>query len=663
MRCSSSARSTSASAATGTTRPRPIAICSSARLATRRRCAASSAPTLRSATRPGAPRRWPTRSRRWPSPRAAKRWSGSASSTRTCSPSPIAPMTPTAARSSSAANPHAALGRLRTAVRAREPVALAEAMARLEPLVTADGDGAAARAVLVDERAAWRTRPATSRARSRAAMRRSRSTRRRGCPGWRGRGWRRRAARSPRSATRSRRWRERSADPALQSALQRRAGLLALSSSSRATRTAEAAERRLRQAHALTPSDPSSLVALCALATDPDALGARAKLAEGAAQTEWHVDHGEALEAAGRLGDAAQATLRALEIDPHHLGALELLRRLARAGERRQGLRGGDGAPGAEVLEGERAAGFYREAAETFERVGAPPRGRRRLARRPRSHAARRRRRQPRARRFSTRSTATTKIPSALVELFTHRLDHVRGADDRVRLHLDRATLFADGGDRRLAPRSDLRAALDLDPDEPEALRRLAELLAQRPAGRDEAIALFEPLPRRRRRSPTGAARPCSTWPSCTTVGRHRRGAWRGSRRRPSWRRSRSRRAPSRRSWRSCSCASGSGSTRSRPCGGLSDLVDAGKERAAVEIRIATIYREGFSDPRAAVEALLRALQHRSAVDGGARPSSCRCTTPATCWRSSSRRSSSAPSTPRARRRRRRRWPSCRTSS
>jgi len=48
---------------------------------------------------------------------------------------------------------HAALGRLRTAVRAREPVALAEAIARLEPLVFGDGSGAAARAVLIDERA------------------------------------------------------------------------------------------------------------------------------------------------------------------------------------------------------------------------------------------------------------------------------------------------------------------------------------------------------------------------------------------------------------------------------------------------------------------------------------------------------------------------------
>src|SRR6185312_10902549 len=169
-------------------------------------------------------------------------------------------------------NSHAALGRLRTAVRAREPAALAEAVARLEPLVVGDGVGAAARAVLIDERADLAHKAGDVD----GALARS--------------------------------------DEAIELDPQARLPWLAraLLSASRATKTAEAAERRLRAAHALTPSDTTSLVALCALVGDPDALGARAKLAEGAAQVEWHVEHGEALEAAGRLGDAAQATTRAL---------------------------------------------------------------------------------------------------------------------------------------------------------------------------------------------------------------------------------------------------------------------------------------------------------------------------------------------------------------
>ncbi|MGZ3429330.1 MAG: tetratricopeptide repeat protein, partial [Polyangia bacterium] len=223
-------------------------------------------------------------------------------------------------------NPHAALGRLRTAVRAREPVALAEAIARLEPLVFGDGMGAAARAVLIDERADLAHKAGDVEAalsRTDEAIELDPQAR---LP------WLARARLSAQGGEVAalgdalEALAQRSAEPALQSALLRRAGLLGLSSGSRATRTEEAAQRRLRQALTLTPSDTSSLVALCAVVADPDALGARAKLAEGAAQLEWHVEHGEALEAAGRLGDAAQAVARALELDPHHLGALELAR-------------------------------------------------------------------------------------------------------------------------------------------------------------------------------------------------------------------------------------------------------------------------------------------------------------------------------------------------
>ena len=102
--------------------------------------------------------------------------------------------------------------------------------------------------------------------------------------------------------------------------------------------------------------------------------------------------------------------------------------------------------------------------------------------------------------------------------------------------------------------------------------------------------------------------------------------------------------------WRSCSCASATGSGRSRRCARLSraDSRPAG-ERAAVEIRVATIYREGFSDPRAAVEALLAGAARRSAVDGGAvgKPDAAGRRRPRPAA-SSSRRSWSAPSTRRA---------------
>ncbi|HEX6838404.1 MAG TPA: tetratricopeptide repeat protein, partial [Polyangia bacterium] len=504
------------------------------------------------------------------------------------------------------ANAHAALGRLRTAVRAREPVALAEAVARLEPLVFGDGAGAAARAVLIDERADLAHKAGDSDgalARTAEAIELDSAAR---LP------WLARARLSAQGGEVAalgdalEGLAQRAAEPALQSALQRRAGLLALSSGSRATRIGETAERRLRQAHSLTPSDSTSLVALCALVADPDALGARARLAEGAAQTEWHVEHAEALEAAGRLGDAAQATLRALELDPHHLGALELLRRLARAGSDDKAYAAATARLGAEVLEGERAAGFYREAAETFEKIGARREAagawRAVLDRTPLEGAA-----ANRARALLVELYSEDKDPGALVELYTHRLDHVRGADDRVRLYLDRATLFADGGDSGSAER-DLRAALDLDGDEPDALRRLAEICAARPDGRDEAIALFARFlddedDRGKRRAALQRLAELHEQAGKVDDAVARLEEAIKLAQRPVDARGEMEKLAQllvrQRQWQHAVEA----------LRRLSDLVDAGKERAAVEIRIATIYREGFSDPRAAVEALMRALR------------------------------------------------------
>ena len=501
---------------------------------------------------------------------------------------------------------HAALGRLRTAVRAREPVALAEAIARLDGLVGGNGSGAAARAVLLDERAELAHKSGDvegAQARTDEAIALDAGAR---LP------WLARARLSAQAgevtalADALGALAERTNDPALQAALERRAGLLALSSGSRATRTEELAQTRLRRAHALTPSDPSALVALCAVMAEPDALGLRARLAEGAAQIEWHLEHGEALEAVGRLGEAAAAAERALEIDPHHLQALELARRLARSGSDDKSYAAATARLAAEILEGERAAAFYREAAETFERAGAPRQAasawRAVLDRTPLDgHAFVRARELMRALRLEDHAAG------ALVELYSHRLEHVRGGDDRVRLLLERAQLCADEGDREGAER-DLRATLELDPGEPEALRRLAELLAAAPAGRDEAMALFsrylededdggrrraalltlaelqeqaggideavERLEEAIKLAPTPAESRGELEKLAQLLIRQRR-------------------------WQHAVEA----------LRRLSALTPEGAARAAVEIRVATIYREGFSDPRAAVEALLRALK------------------------------------------------------
>lgn len=503
-------------------------------------------------------------------------------------------------------NAHVALGRLRTAVRAREPIALAEAIARLDALVGGNGSGASARAVLLDERADLAHKSGdvdAAAARTDEAIALDPAAR---LP-WLARA--RLAAQAGEVAALGDAMEalaERSADPALQAALQRRAGLLALASGSRATRTEEAATRRLRQAHAQTPSDTTSLVALCALVADPDAVGQRARLAEGAAQLEWHLEHGEALEAVGRLGEAAQAAARALEIDPRHVGALQLSRRLARAGGDDKSWAAATARLGDQILESERAAGFYRQAAEAYARIGASREAagawRALLDRTPLDGDA-----FNHARELMRALYAEDKQPGALLELYTHRLEHVRNGSDRVRLHVERAALCSAEGDRDTAEK-DLRAALALDPGEPEALGRLAELVAARPASRDEAIGLFgrylddEDDGAKRRAAllrlaelheqagqiesaVTRLEEAIALAPSPAEArNEHEKLAQLYVRQRQ---------------WQHAV----------EVLRRLSGLTSDGPARAAVEIRVATIYREGFSDPRAAVEALLRALK------------------------------------------------------
>lgn len=501
---------------------------------------------------------------------------------------------------------HAALGRLRTAVRAREPVALADALAELDALVGGNGAGPSARSVLGDERAALALQAGdadAAEARTREALALDEAAK---LPSLRKT---RLAALGGDAAALGDALEavaHKTADPALQAALLRRAGLLALSSGSRATRMEEAAHRRLRQAMALTPSDPATLVTLCAVVTDPDALGARAKLAEPGAQLEWLVEHAESLEAVGRLGEAAQAAARALELDGNHLPALELTRRLARAGGDDRAYAAASARLAGVVLESERAASIYREAGETFERVGlrreAAAAWRAVLDRTPLDGAA-----FNRAHELLRALHAEEKAPGPLVELYTHRLEHVRDADGRIRLLLDRAQLFADEGDRDGAER-DLRAVVAIDPDQPDALRRLAELLGASPAGREEAIALYVRYlegedDRALRRAAllalaeleeqTGVIdgavarleEAIKLAPSPAEArGEHEKLAALLIRQRQ-WQRA------------------------VEALRRQAELAPDAPSRAAVEIRISTIYREGFSDPRAAVEALLRALK------------------------------------------------------
>ncbi len=463
---------------------------------------------------------------------------------------------------------HAALGKLRTAVRAREPGAIAEAIGRLDgyvgtPVGAQSELAAAARAVILDERSELGRLAGNEEAVAQLATEALALDPHARLP------WRMRARLTARAqqalalGDALAALAERAADPALHSALARRAALLAQASGDHTPETETAVQERLRQAHALTPSDSAALVALCDVVVDPDALGARAKLAEGPAQLDWLIEQAEALAAVGRLGDAAQATTRALELDGRSLPALELSRRLARAGGDDKSYAVATARLAGEILEGERAAAIYREAALAFERGGARKEAaaawRQVLDRTPLDVEA-----FNHARDLMAALHQEEPAPGPLVELYTHRLAHVREAADRTRLLLERSQLLEDEGNRDHA-QADLRAVLEINPAQADALRRLGELLAATPAGREESMPFWRAISRTSTTA-SGGARACCGWRSCRRRPAAAKRRCSCSSRRSRWRRRSSSRAATTSGWRSCSCGSATGKRGSRCC-------------------------------------------------------------------------------------------------
>jgi tetratricopeptide (TPR) repeat protein len=497
---------------------------------------------------------------------------------------------------------HAALGQLRVAVRGGALAQVAEALEGASGLL--GSDGTTARAVLLDERA-HAAAQADDREQARALERQAIEL----DGGARSAliGQARLAALDGDAALLGdalEALAARSIDPAWQAALGRRAGLLALAEGHAGVTTAA---RRLAQAQTLAASDAATLVALCdSGGADAEALGARARLAEGAARVDWLVEQAAALEAAGRLADAAREGLRALDLDPHHVPALELCRRIARRGGDALGHARATARLAAEVLDGERAAALFAEAGEALHKLGemreAASAWRALCDRMPLDGAA-----FAHAKELMTALLAEDKQPGPLVELYSFRLEHVTLTDERVPLLIDRAQLYVEAGDRAQAE-ADLRAALALDPAAPEGLRRLGELLAASPAGHDEAIALFsrylEDENDRDRRRPAllHLAELEEAVGRADEAVRYLEEAVRLARTpadaRPEYERLAAL-LERQRQWQAAVTA----------LRRLADLEEDDGARAEVELRVARIYRDGVGEPRAAGEALLRALR------------------------------------------------------
>jgi tetratricopeptide (TPR) repeat protein len=493
--------------------------------------------------------------------------------------------------------PHAALGRFRTVVRRRDPAAIIEALGQLGAMAT-DGE----QSTLLDERA-WAVRAGGEEEASAE--------------------WLRETLARPEATLTARLQRVRvaaragdvkelgasldalavgSSDPAVQGTLARRAAMLAMNGAG----NGELIVDRLRRGHAVQPSDPELLVALTEVAPDPDLLAARRELADPATHADWRVERGEALEARGKLAEAARETAEALKADPRHLPALELYRRLARASGDAAALAAITARVAEEVQDRERSAALWAEAGAAFETLGQRERAaaafRAVLDRTPLDGAAFNRAR------ALLEELEEERGPAPLVELLTHRLAQITDANDRVAHLRDRAELYSDAGDRVSAER-DLREVLAADANHVGAMRRLAQILSQSQLGRAEAIALgkrylaLETADEHRRSAllelaawqelPGGnpeeavqhleAAIELAKDDSASLPDRERLAAL----------------YERQRHWQMAISV-------------LQKIVEIDhdpKRRAAVEVRVAQLYKDGFRDPKSAASALMRALE------------------------------------------------------
>ena len=270
----------------------------------------------------------------------------------------------------------------------------------------------------------------------------------------------------------------RSVDRQLSSALLLRSGALAAA-------MGRPASTRLADALSNSDGDPKAVLVAADFTDEPAVISRRIDLAEGTSMIDWIIEHAESLASRARLGEAAAEVLRGLEIAPRHVGLLDLARRLAAAGGDRNGEARALARLAFELADPARSAAHFAEAARLFTSLGAPEEAilawRAVLARTPLDDEAYRR---------VHELIVATEDTGALDQLLEARIAATLDGPRRVELLVERADLHA-RANRCGAARSGYRAALDLDPSHLGALRRLGDRLA---ADGDQpgAIAVFE---------------------------------------------------------------------------------------------------------------------------------------------------------------------------
>jgi tetratricopeptide (TPR) repeat protein len=253
-------------------------------------------------------------------------------------------------------------------------------------------------------------------------------------------------------------------DGELSRALLLRAGLLAIAGGQDGSQRLAAAVEE--------SADPVALVAACDFTDEPGPLAQRARLAEGAAGLEWLLEVVESLEARGRLAEAAAETLRGLGFQPQHLGLLSAARRIAKTGGDRLGYAKATAHLAQVMADPARASSLFAEAGRLFDQLtqarDAIVCWMAVLARSPLDDEAWKR---------AHDLVAASDDPGGLETLITARLEHTVEGEARITLLLERGELRARTR-RPHAALDDYRAVVEIDPRLPEGLRRLGMMLA-----------------------------------------------------------------------------------------------------------------------------------------------------------------------------------------
>ncbi len=333
------------------------------------------------------------------------------------------------------------------------------------------------------------------------------------------------------------------------------------------------------------------------------ALEARASLAAPTSRVEWQLHRAEVLVELGQLVEATQLVEGVLQNDPIHIPALLLRHRIAHLVGSPLAIAHAALRVGVALAEDENAAGYLREAADLFAQLNhalsAAACYRQVLDRTPLDGES-----YLRCQKLLLLHYQKTRAAGPLIELLAHQISHAPDGTALIGYRIDRAQLLFAERDLDGAER-DLRAVLEIDAEHRDALERLAEVVSLDGARTEEGRQIWRRLheierePVRRRRillrmatleEESGhlgrAIELCEEAIDIETTN------------------------PDLDRLATLLCRTRQWQRAVEVLQQLGRQVEAGSQRAVIELRLAAVYRDGLRDMRAAIDALCRALKH-----------------------------------------------------